>query len=68
MVFAYFVFYPQDLAAVVNPLERLLRISSAVSPWLYGVVGVAMIAWTIVRVWGNRPGRRPDDERAPTLP
>jgi len=53
-VFAYFVVYPQDFAAVLAPVKEVLALSNAVSPWLYGVIGVAILAWTVARVWGDR--------------
>jgi hypothetical protein len=60
-VFAYFVVYPQDVVAVLAPaekvvafLEQILALSNALSPWLYGVIGVAILAWTVARVWGGR--------------
>jgi hypothetical protein len=55
LVFVYFVLYPQDLSALLTPLERVLAVSTAVSPWLYGVIGIAILCWTLVRIWG-RPG------------
>jgi hypothetical protein len=53
-VFAYFVVYPQDFAAVLGPVQKVLALSNAVSPWLYGVIGVAILAWTVAGVWGGR--------------
>jgi hypothetical protein len=53
-VFTYFVVYPQDFAAVLAPLKEVLALSNAVSPWLYGVIGVAILAWTVADVWGRR--------------
>ncbi len=58
----YFIIYPGDLAAVLGPLAPLskaasdvLSISQAVSPWLYALSAVAVISWTVVRVWGRKP-------------
>jgi hypothetical protein len=50
----YFVVYPQDFAAVLAPVKELLALSNSVSPWLYGVVAVAILAWTLAGVWGRR--------------
>lgn len=50
----YFVFYPADLAIVLAPVEKMLGISNAVSPWLYGVIGVGIAAWALVRVFGEK--------------
>lgn len=51
MVFAYFVTFPQDIAAVQN----VLALSAAVSPWLYGVVAVMILCGTAIRIWGGPP-------------
>ena len=52
MAFVYFVVFPQDLTAV----KRVLALSSAVSPALYGLIAIAILCWTAVRIWGTRPG------------
>jgi hypothetical protein len=61
-VLAYFIIYPHDLAVMLDPLEPLskavatvLSVSQAVSPWLYGLLAVLAICWTLTRVWGRRP-------------
>jgi hypothetical protein len=56
----YFVMYPDDLAVLIRPVENLLAASQSISPWLYGVIGVSMICWTVTKVWGVRaaPGER----------
>jgi hypothetical protein len=53
LVVAYFVLFPDDLAALIGPLEQLLRLSQAVSPWLYALIGVALLCWTLDRIWGK---------------
>jgi hypothetical protein len=61
LAFVYFVFYPQDLAAILGPLEKVLSVSSAVSPGLYGVVAVGILCWSALRIWGAKqttPGNR----------
>jgi hypothetical protein len=50
---AYFVAYPEDLAAVLAPAQRVLGLSSAVSPWLYGLLAVALACRTADRIWGR---------------
>ena len=50
---AYFVLFPQDLATLINPLEQLLQLSQSVSPWLYGLLGVGLVCWTVDRIWGR---------------
>jgi len=68
VVLAYFLVYPEDVTAVVAPvatmvkgiaapLASVLQLSTSVSPWLYGVIAVGIVAWTIVRVWGGRTAR-----------
>jgi hypothetical protein len=57
---AYFVMYPTDLAGLLAPVEPVVEtvknvfsISQAISPWLYILAGVAILAWAVVRVWGR---------------
>jgi hypothetical protein len=57
LAFAYFVAYPEDCVAVFVPAKELLALSNAASPWLYGLVAVAILAWTATAIWGRRPGR-----------
>ena len=63
-VFVYFVIYPADLVALVQPfgvlagavsevLGTILRLSSSISPWLYGTVIAALACWTATRAWGR---------------
>jgi hypothetical protein len=61
-VLVYFIIFPQDLAALLAPVEPLVKtladilsVSQAVSPWLYGLLAVLAICWTLARVWGRRP-------------
>ena len=54
-VFAYFVAFPDDLPSFLAPVERILGLTIAVSPWLYVVLGAAIVAWTITHVFGRRP-------------
>ena len=50
----YFICYPQDLAVVLNPVEKLLGLSGVVSPWLYGLLAVALLCGTAFRIWGSK--------------
>jgi hypothetical protein len=59
---AYFIIYPGDLGTLLGPLEPLSRaastvlsVSQAVSPWLYALAAVAVVCWTVLRVWGRKP-------------
>jgi hypothetical protein len=53
---AYFVSYPEDAQAITTPMTTFLGLTTAVSPWLYGVVAVAIIAAAMVKTWGGRAG------------
>jgi hypothetical protein len=44
----YFAVFPEDLA----PVERVLGLSWAVSPWLYGLLAVGLACRTATRIWG----------------
>lgn len=55
LVLVYFVLYPQDLSALLAPVEslsaiamRLLGVTKSISPWLYVFASVGVIAWTAV--------------------
>jgi hypothetical protein len=52
--FAYFVLYPEDLVILLRPVETILHLSFAISPWLYGVVAAAILAWVIVLMGRRR--------------
>jgi hypothetical protein len=53
LAFGYFVFFPEDLSPLLHPVERALNVSYAVSPWLYAVIGVGILAWTALRIAGR---------------
>jgi hypothetical protein len=55
-VLAYFVSYPEDAQAITTPIATFLSLTTAVSPWLYGVAAVGIIATAIVKTWGGRAG------------
>ena len=72
VVLAYFLVFPEDVKAVVAPVAAMvegiaapvnsvLQLSTSVSPWLYGVIAVGIVAWAIVRVWGGRAARPAGD-------
>jgi hypothetical protein len=50
----YFVIFPQDWSAIFSLVERALAISNAVSPWLYALLAVGLVCWTMVRIWGSK--------------
>jgi hypothetical protein len=52
-VYVYFVLFPADLTAVLGPASQVLNLSTAVSPWLYLVVAVAIAARAVKRIWGR---------------
>jgi len=53
---AYFVSYPEDAQAITTPISTFLGLTTAVSPWLYGVLAVAIIANAMIKTWGGRAG------------
>jgi hypothetical protein len=57
VVFAYFVAFPDDTATVLAPVQGVLSLTQAVSPWFYVLLGFVVVAWTIVRIWGRRESR-----------
>jgi hypothetical protein len=59
---AYFIAYPEDLAAVLAPVERVLAVSLSASPWLYGLLAVVVLCWTALRICGERPRGTPPDQ------
>ncbi len=50
---AYFVVYPDELSAILASMENVLSITNSVSPWLYLLIGTAVIAWTLTRIFGR---------------
>ena len=66
LVVAYFVLFPEDLATLVNPLEQLLRLTQVVSPWLYALIGVGVLSWTLNRIWGRNSESSVRQEVSPT--
>lgn len=58
LAFVYVVSYPNDLSAILGPLEKVLAVSNAVSPWLYGVIAVGILSWAALRLWGSKPTKR----------
>ena len=53
-VAAYFVAYPEDAQAITTPATTFLSLTTAVSPWLYVVVAVGILASALVKTWGVR--------------
>jgi len=51
---AYFVSYPEDAQAITTPISTFLNLTSAISPWFYGVVAIGILAAAIVKAWGGR--------------
>ena len=56
-VLVYFMIFPDDLTILLSPVTTLLKLTNAVSPWLYGVVAVGAIMWFVERNWGRRHER-----------
>ena len=57
---AYFIIFPSDLLTVTAPIATLLKLTKAVSPWLYGVIAVLILSSTITKVWGTKQQVRQD--------
>jgi hypothetical protein len=60
---AYFVSYPEDAQAITTPINTVLNLihtvlnlTTAISPWFYGVVAIGIIATAMVKTWGGRAG------------
>ncbi len=53
---AYFVAYPEDAQAITALISILLGLTTAISPWFYGVVAVGIMAAAVVKTWGGRQG------------
>ena len=53
LAWAYFALFPEDLDALLSPVEYVLALSAAVANGLYALLAVCVIAWVIVRVWGR---------------
>lgn len=63
LTFVYFMVFPADFANVLAPVERLLALSQSISPWLYGLIAVALVCATAVRI-----GARTTSTPPPTGP
>jgi hypothetical protein len=66
LVVVYFLEFPQDLVALISPLERVLQISQVISPWLYGLAAVVIVCWTVHRIGSKRAEPAPRNEVPPT--
>jgi hypothetical protein len=55
LAFTFFVVFPDDVKTVTAPIAAVLELSQVVSPWLYMVAAVALVAWVIVKIWGTKP-------------
>ncbi len=53
-VFIYFVVFPDDMLRVTTPIATLFNVSKSVSPGLYAVIAVLILALTITKVWGTK--------------
>ena len=53
LILAYFVAFPEDSVRVAAPIETLLSLSKAISAWLYMLLAVALVCWTVWLIWGR---------------
>jgi hypothetical protein len=51
--FAYLVAFPEDVSAILEPVEGVLGLTKAVSPWLYVLLGAGVIARAVTRCFGR---------------
>jgi phosphate/sulfate permease len=58
LAFAYFVVFPGDAEAVTGPIAVVLRLTQAVSPWLYAMIAVAIFSGAMVRTWRREAAPR----------
>ena len=57
-VLAYFIAYPEDAQAVTVPIATFLSLTTAISPWFYGVVAVGIFSIAMMKTWGGRVAGR----------
>lgn len=50
---AWFIAFPEDAEAFCSPVKAVLGLTIAISPELYGVIAVSIIATAIVKTWGR---------------
>jgi Na+-driven multidrug efflux pump len=55
VAFAYFVAFPEDVSAILTPVEGVLGLTNAVSPWLYVLLGAGVIARALTQCFGRSP-------------
>ena len=53
-VAVYFVAYPEDAQAIATPAMTFLSLTTAVSPWLYGIAVASILAAAMVKIRGVR--------------
>lgn len=56
-VLAYFVVFPADLAAIVEPLKSILGLSQSIATGLYVLIAVVIVTWVAVRIWTREQPR-----------
>jgi hypothetical protein len=49
----YFVIFPNDVTVFTAPVQQLLAVSHAISPWLYVLASVALVCWTAWKIAGR---------------
>ena len=57
LALAYFVSFPEDAEAISTPVKTFLSLTTVISPALYGVVAVGIVAIAVVKTWGERAGK-----------
>ncbi len=51
LLFVYLIVFPDDIPALIAPLERVFGLTGAVAFGAYMVIAVAIFSWAIVRAW-----------------
>jgi len=65
LIVVYFLAFPADLKVLIGPptevltlasgaLAKVLALSREISPWLYILLGVAVLSRTVTRIWGHK--------------
>jgi len=57
VVLAYFMVYPKDMENVTNTLATVLQLTNEISPWLYVLGGLGLVAWSVTKIWGRCTAR-----------
>lgn len=54
----YFVAFPDDAQSLESMIEGVLGLTSAVSPWLYGLLAVGVALIVVLKTCGRQTDRK----------